>query len=104
MALIVYEIMSGLTLIAQDRAQWFGVDSLDHVWFKIDSSRSWFGIDSLRDCVRFDNNIKVRLSFTWIDTGLRNPDGVGHLLHEKGKNGKDERLERECMKGGKEKG
>jgi len=77
--------MSGFRLIAQDRAQWFGVDSL-------------------RDCVRFENNSKVGLSFTWIDTGSRNPDGVGHLLHEKGKNGKDERLERECMKGGKEKG
>ena len=34
-----------------------------------------------QDCVRFDIDSKVRLTCTWIDTGLRNPYGVGHLLH-----------------------
>ena len=62
LSLIVYKIMSGLTLIAQDSAGWFGIDSLqDYVWFDIDS--------------------KVRLSCTWIEMGLGNPSGVGHLLH-----------------------
>ena len=64
----------------------------------------WFGIDSLRPCVcadliaeeivsiglalivyevvsGFDIDSKVKLNCTWIDTGLRNPYGVGHLLH-----------------------
>ena len=49
-ALIVYEIVSSLTMLAKDCAQ-------------------WFGIDSLRDCVRIDNDSKVKLSCTWIDTG-----------------------------------
>ena len=53
--------MSGLTLIAQNHAQWFGIDSLR------DCVR--FDIDSLRDCVRFENDSKVKLSCTWIDTG-----------------------------------
>ena len=39
--LIVYEIVSSLTLIAQERVQWFGIGSLqDRVRFDIDSSRS----------------------------------------------------------------
>ena len=33
------------------------------------------------DCVWFDIDSKETLSYTWIDTGLRNPYGVGHLLH-----------------------
>ena len=33
------------------------------------------------DCVWFDIESKETLSYTWIDTGLRNPYGVGHLLH-----------------------
>ena len=73
LALIVYKIMCGLTLIAQDLSHWFGIDSLqDYVWFDI---------DSLRDRVRFDIDHKVRLSCTWIDMGLVKPYGVGHLLH-----------------------
>ena len=28
----------------------------------------------------FDNDSKVKLSCTWIDTGSRNPYGVGYLL------------------------
>ena len=40
LSLIVYDIVSGLTLIAQDRALWFGINSLrDCVQFNIDSSR-----------------------------------------------------------------
>ena len=35
------------------------------------------------DCVWFDIDSKLRLSCTWIDMGLRNPYGVGHLLHVK---------------------
>ena len=86
--LIVYKIMSGLTLIAQDPAHWFGIDSLqDLVWFDIDSSRScsvvwvykivsgltfiaqeraqWFGIDSLQDHVRFDIDSSKSCPVVW---------------------------------------
>ena len=41
-----------------------------------------FDIDSSRDFDQFDSDIKVRLSCTRIDMGLRNPYGVGHLLHK----------------------
>ena len=46
----------------------------------------WFGF---RDKMSgFNIYSKVKLSCTWIDTGLRNPYGVGHLLHAKmGKGG-----------------
>ena len=33
------------------------------------------------DCVRVDIDSKLRSSCTWIDTGLRNPYGVGYFLH-----------------------
>ena len=32
-------------------------------------------------CPGFDIGSKVKPSCTWIDTGLRNPFGVGNLLH-----------------------
>ena len=44
-----------------DRAHWFGIDSEDCVWFTLIVKQYWV--------------------YTWIDTGLRNPYGVGHLLH-----------------------
>ena len=47
LALIVYELVSVLTLIADEIVSGFDIDS------------------------------KVKLSCTWIDTGLRNPCGVG---------------------------
>ena len=34
----------------------------------------------MRMCLGFDVDSKVKLRCTWIDTGLRNPYGVGHLL------------------------
>ena len=52
LALIVYEHKSMLTLIANKIVQSFDIES------------------------------KVKLSCTWIDTGLRTPYGVGYLLHQ----------------------
>ena len=35
----------------------------------------------MRSCLGSEIDRKVKPSCTWIDTGLRNPCGVGHLLH-----------------------
>ena len=61
-AFIVYEIVSMLTMIADEI-----VSMLTMIADEIVSS---FDIDS-----------KVKLSCTWIDTCLRTPYGVWHLLH-----------------------
>ena len=50
LALIVYKLVSVLTLIADEIVTGFNIDS------------------------------KGKQSCTWIDKGLRNPCGVGHLL------------------------
>ena len=62
LAFIVYEIVSMLTMIADEI-----VSMLTMIADEIVSS--------------FDIYSKVKLSCTWIDTCLRNPYEVGHLLH-----------------------
>ena len=70
LALIIFLLVSLLTLIADEIVS-FGLALI------VRDKISGFNIYS-----------KVKLSCTWIDTGLRNPYGVGHLLHAKmGKGG-----------------
>ena len=63
LTLIVYELVSVLTLIADEIVS-IGLALIVH------EKVSGFDIDS-----------KVKLSCTWIGTGFRNPYGVGYLLH-----------------------
>ena len=55
LALIVYKLVSVLTLIADEIVP--------------------------QASVRVDIDCTVKLSYTWIDTRVRKPYGVGHLLH-----------------------
>ena len=64
LALIVYKLVSVLTLIA-DKIVPIG---LAFIVYEIVFG---FNIDS-----------KVKLSCTWIEIGFRNPYGVGHLLQK----------------------
>ena len=89
-ALIVYKIMS-------DLRHWYFMRSclswdIDTIWDRVQVEalivqsseivselRHWQFL-AKKDRVRFDIDSKVRLSNTWIDTGLRNPYRVRHLL------------------------
>ena len=64
LALIVYQLVSELTLIA------FGIVpiGLALIVFEI--------------VLVFDIDSKVKLSCTWIDMGLRSPYEVGHILQK----------------------
>ena len=62
--LIVYQLVSVLTFIAAEIVP-IGLASI------------------MRMCSGFDIDRKVKLSCTWLDTGLQNPYGVRHLLQVK---------------------